>query len=151
LADLLAAIEASGLASHLRGSRWTYPLVNAGHVLGLALLVGAIAPLDLRLIGFWRTEPVARLAAILRPVAAFGAGLAIVTGGLLFSVQAADYAALGLFRAKLALVALGLLNAALHAGDRLAALSPARQRAVGALSLAFWIAALVAGRMLGYV
>lgn len=151
MTDLLAAIEASGLAAHLRGSRWTYPLVNAGHVLGLALLVGAIAPLDLRLIGFWRAEPVARLAAILRPVATFGAALAIVTGALLFAVQAADYAALALFRAKLALVALGLLNAAFHGGDRLAALSPARQRAVGALSLAFWIAALVAGRMLGYI
>jgi hypothetical protein len=151
LADLLAAIEASGLATHLRGSRWTYPLVNAGHVLGLALLVGAIAPLDLRLIGFWRSEPVARLASVLRPVAAFGGSLAILTGAMLFSVQATDYAALALFRVKLALVALALLNAALHAGPRLAALPPARHRAVGAASLALWIAALVAGRMLGYL
>jgi hypothetical protein len=151
LADLLVAIEASGLATHLRGSRWTYPLVNAGHVLGLALLVGAIAPLDLRLIGLWRSEPVSRLAAVLRPVAAFGGGLAILTGAMLFSVQATDYATLALFRVKLALVALALLNAALHAGPRLAALPPARQRAVGAASLALWIAALVAGRMLGYL
>jgi hypothetical protein len=147
----LAAIEASGVAVHLRGSRWTYPLVNAGHILGVALLVGAIAPLDLRLMGLWRQEPVARLAAILRPVAAGGAVIAIATGALLFSVQAGDYAALALFQAKMALIALGLANVALHRGGRLAALSAPRQRAAGVASLGLWVGVLVCGRMIGYL
>jgi hypothetical protein len=151
LQDLLAAIEAIPLAAHLRDSRWTYPAVNAAHILGLALLVGAIAPLDLRLMGAWRDTPLKPLAAILRPVAAAGAALAIVTGALLFSVSARDYAALPLFLAKMALVALGLANAALHAGPRLDALPPARQRLAGALSLTVWIAVLVCGRLVGYL
>ena len=49
--DLAAAVEATAIAAHLRGDRWTYPLVNAGHVLGIALLVGAIAPLVPRTLG----------------------------------------------------------------------------------------------------
>jgi len=149
--ELAAAIEASGLASFLRGSRWTYPAVNAVHLLGVALLVGAVVPMDLRLIGLWRAdvrlETVLRL---LRPVAAFGAGLAIVAGALLFAVQARDYVRMPLFGVKMVLVALGLAHA-LAWGDALASASRARQRRAGALSLVVWTSVLVAGRMLGYL
>ncbi len=149
--NLLANVEASAIATYLRSSRWTYPLVNAAHILGIALLVGGVAPLDLRLLGFWPREPIARLAAVLRPVSAAGATLAILTGLLLFSSNAREYAATGLFRLKMALLALALINAALHAGPSLPALPPARQRFVGAASLGLWVAILVCGRMLGYL
>lgn len=147
--DLLAGVEASALAAHLRASRWTYPLVNVAHVLGVALLVGGVAPLDLRLLGLWPREPIARLVAVLRPVAATGAALAVLTGLLLFAANARDYAGTGLFRLKIALLAVALANTALHRG--LAALPPARQRLAGALSLALWIAILVCGRLIGYL
>lgn len=149
--DLLAAIEASGLAAHLRASRWTYPLVNAAHVMGLALLFGSIAPLDLRLLGLWRNVPIGPLRAVLRPVSATGAALAVITGALLFAVNAREYAGLGLFQAKMALVALGLANAALLAGPRLDTLSPAALRLAGGASLAIWIAAILCGRIIGYL
>lgn len=48
---LFAALEASTWATALSGSLWVYPLINAGHLLGIALLVGAIVPMDLRLLG----------------------------------------------------------------------------------------------------
>lgn len=149
--DLLGGVEASALAAYLRASRWTYPLVNAAHLVGVALLVGAIAPLDLRLMGFWPREPVERLAAVLRPVAAAGAALAAVTGLLLFTVHAREYAGTGLFRAKMALIALGLANALVFAGPTVTGGSPARRRLAGAASLALWVAVLVCGRMLGYL
>ena len=54
-------MQASDLAVWLKASRWTYPAVNAGHLLGIALLVGAVVPMDLRLIGIWRGEvPIGR-------------------------------------------------------------------------------------------
>ncbi len=148
---LLASLEASALAEGLRLSRWTYPAVNAAHVLGIALLVGAIAPLDLRLMGAWPRQPLAPLAAVLRPVAAVGAALALTTGTLLFLVAARDYAALPLFQAKLALILLALANAALHAGPRLERLAPGRARTAGAASLTLWLAVLVSGRLVGYL
>lgn len=149
--DLLAGIEASALAAHLRGSRWTYPLVNAGHVLGISLLVGAIAALDLRLMGLWPRTPLAPLAAVLRPVAASGLALAALTGVMLFSVQAREYAATPLFWLKMALLAAGLVNAALFAGSRLLPLSPGRRRLVGVASLTAWVGVLLCGRLLGYL
>jgi hypothetical protein len=150
LDGLIAGVEASALAAHLRAARWTYPLVNAGHVLGVALLVGAVAPLDLRLIGCWPGRPLAFFLAVLRPMAVAGAALAVLTGLLLFSVNAQDYAARDLFLVKMTLVAIGAANAGLHTGPRLEALSPRGRRLVGAMSLSVWLAVLVCGRMLGY-
>ena len=62
LADLAVWLEASALARLLKAGPWLYPLVNLAHLLGIALLVGAIAVLDLRLVGFWPGVPVAALA-----------------------------------------------------------------------------------------
>jgi hypothetical protein len=148
--ELAAAIEASGIAGFLRGSRWTYPAVNALHLLGIALLVGSVAPMDLRLAGIWRRElPVATVLRLLRPVAAVGAGLAVVTGALLFTVQARDYVALPAFWVKMGLVGLGLAHAL--ANPRIATAAPGRQRLAGMLSLAVWVVVLVLGRLLGYL
>ncbi|HEX2479362.1 MAG TPA: hypothetical protein VHK45_08790, partial [Geminicoccaceae bacterium] len=61
--SVLDALVASAPAQWLRFSRWGYAAVNTTHVLGIALLVGAILPLDLRLLGLWRSvtlEPLAR-------------------------------------------------------------------------------------------
>lgn len=153
MGELLAAIEASGLAGLLRVSRWGYAGVNAAHILGIALLVGAILPLDLRLLGAWRRVPRAMLARVLVPVAATGLALAIGSGVLLFSVKAADYAGLGVFRVKLALIIVGVVAALilhLRHGPRLGGLS--RRGAVlhGLASLACWLGALVLGRMIAF-
>lgn len=148
---LLAAIEGSALAQHLRWSRYTYPLVNAAHVVGLATLFGAILPLDLRLLGLFRDVPLAALARVLRPIAAAGLALAVVSGLALFSAGAVGYAAAPLFWIKMGLVALGAGNALLLTGPRLLAASPRRRRLAGAASLATWLAAIVAGRWLGYL
>ena len=42
LEALATGLQASALSQALRGSVWLYPLVNTGHVLGIALLFGAI-------------------------------------------------------------------------------------------------------------
>jgi hypothetical protein len=149
--DLAAALEATRLATALRLSRWTYPAVNTAHLLGVALLVGAVVPMDLRLAGFWRTDVgLEATLRLLRPVAAAGAALALATGVMLFAVQATEYVAQPLFWAKMALVAAGLAHA-LAWGGRLGRSTPARQRQAGLASIAIWLAVLSCGRMLGYL
>jgi hypothetical protein len=151
LQGFAAAVEASAVASFLRQSHWTYPAVNAAHLLGVALLVGAVVPMDLRLIGVWRPDVrLDAVLALLRSVAAFGAALAVLTGLLLFSVQARDYVTMRLFAVKLTLVTIGLAHA-LAWGGALGRATPARQRAAGALSIVLWVSVLVCGRMLGYL
>ncbi|MGH6945923.1 MAG: hypothetical protein ACREDZ_01230, partial [Kiloniellales bacterium] len=113
LFELLSALQGTELASALRASRWVYPLVNAGHIAGLALLIGSIVPLDLRLLGLWRSQPIAPLARVLLPVTVSGLALAVTTGALLFSVHAVKYAGTTLFQVKLLLILAALANAAL--------------------------------------
>jgi hypothetical protein len=149
---VLDALVASAPAQWLRFSRWGYAAVNTTHVLGIALLVGAILPLDLRLLGLWRSVALESLARVLVPVAAAGLLLAITTGAFLFIARAPEYAALDLFLVKLALIATGVVHAlSLHLWSGLANAAPVRRRAAGAASLAIWIAALVCGRLLAFV
>jgi hypothetical protein len=159
LAEVLSALQDAALIGALRRSHWVYPIVNAGHIVGLALLFGAIVPLDLRLIGFWRRVPIGALARLLLPVAITGLSLAVLTGALLFSVSAVKYAGMMLFQAKLLLILAAVANAlllhrarawAVHQGAELQGTTP-RLRLAGALSLGLWLAAIFAGRMIGYL
>jgi hypothetical protein len=86
------------------------------------LLVGAILPLDLRLLGLFGQVPLGRDRAV--PVARRRCGrvLAIVTGLWLFSVKPAEYIANAAFLCKAALLALALANVAVqHANHHFAA------------------------------
>ena len=147
-----AAIEGLALAEWLRFSRWGYATVNTLHVFGIALLVGAVVPLDLRLLGCWKTVELEPLYRVLSRAAATGLVVAVASGLLLFAVRATEYAALDLFLVKLALVGAGLaLAASLHFGVDLPRLAPARQRLFGAISLLLWPAVLLCGRFIAFV
>jgi hypothetical protein len=149
----LAALEGTGVAQALRVARWGYAAVNGAHIFGIALLVGAIVPLDLRLLGFWPGVPRAALVRVLVPVAACGLALAVAAGLLLFSVRAREYADLEVVQVKLALVALGASAALwLHArcGFRLEGAGRARLAAHAVLSLSCWLGALTCGRLIAF-
>lgn len=153
LETALVALEHSLLATALRQSTWVYPLVNAGHVAGLGLLIGSIVPLDLRLLGHGRLLPLDGLWHLLGRVAMAGLGLAIVCGALLFITDAVAYAQSSLFRAKMALLGVGIANALLarRARPRGAATPIGRRLRVHAIvSLAVWPAVLLLGRLIGY-
>ena len=149
----LAALEGAAVARALRASRWGYAAVNAAHVLGVALLVGAIVPFQLRVLGLWPGVPRSQLARVLVPVAAAGLALAVAAGVLLFSVRAREYAGIGFLQAKLALVALGTLSAlALHRAHGLSLETAGEARLVGhaVVSLACWLGALACGRLIAF-
>ena len=148
-----AALEATGPAQYLRASRWGYAAVSGGHVLGIALLVGAILPLNLRLLGFWPSIPRANLLRVLVTIAATGLALAVLTGSLLFSVRAQEYATVGYLQAKLVLVLLGLLSALMiHRayGVTLEGASARRLRFHALFSLGCWLGALACGRLIAF-
>lgn len=154
-----AALEATPLATALRGSVWVYPLVNAAHILGVALLVGSIVPLDLRLLGVWRSVPLTPLWGVLTRTAGAGLILAMIFGALLFITRASEYTAPNLFISKMAVVALGTANAlALRVLPQTQVSEitltkgkpPARLRLAGGISLVTWLTALTLGRLIGY-
>jgi hypothetical protein len=157
-APALAAIEASGLAQAMREWLWLYPAVETVHLVGVAMLVGSIAVLDLRLLGLSRALPVRRLAAHVLPWTLASLALVVPSGMLLFVAHATDFVSNPVFALKFALVFAAAANAAvLHAGAfrgaaawDVAAMPPPAARIAGALSLALWIAVIACGRLLAY-
>jgi len=158
LFDALTALQDLAPVAALRNSRWTYASVNAAHIVGIALLFGAIVPLDLRLMGWRRTVPIATMARVLLPVAIAGLGLALVAGVALFSIRAARYAATGLFQLKMALVICAVTNVVLlHRAvqwethqSATGVAPPPRLRVAGALSIMLWLAVILCGRMIAF-
>lgn len=151
--DILAAIQASDLSQAIRFSQMRYAMVNMAHILGVALLVGAILPMDLRLLGAYRRVPYSELARILVPVAGSGLVIAVLAGVGLFVVRAKEYGVHPLFQVKIPLVFFGLVAALVfhaRAGLWLQHASPRQARLHGALSLACWLGVLVLGRMVAY-
>ena len=144
-------------AELLRRSATLYLFVNAAHVLGIGLLLGAILPLDLRLIGVLRGGPIAVLAPFLVRVAAAGFTIAAATGLMLFSVKPLEYVGNPAFWVKFGLITLALINVA--AQHRATGWNAVRQgaepgaaiRILAAASFAIWLATLVAGRWIGFV
>ena len=150
---LLAMLEATAPAQYFRTSRWAYAGVSGAHVLGIALLVGSIASLNLRLLGFWPATPLRALGRVLVPVAATGLALAVVTGALLFSVRATEYAEVAFLQVKVVLVALGILSAVLiHRtyGFTLEGASQERRSWHAVISIACWLGALAGGRLIAF-
>jgi hypothetical protein len=148
----MTALEQSGLGAAARGSGWLYPLANLVHVLGAALLVGAIAAFDLQLLrGGPHLRTTYRAA---MPVAAIGLALQIVSGVVLLSADATAVVGNGAFQFKMAMFALGLVNVAvfywrygaLKAGGPLD-----RSAGFAAVSLASWVLVLLAGRATAYI
>ncbi len=144
MSGFAAALEATPVAQALRVSQVAYPLVNTGHLLGIALLVGSVVPMDLRAIGLVRGPDVRSVARFLRPFAGLGLALAATCGVLLFIVQATEYIASPWFRLKMALFALAVTNAAIHLR-----VDPLPARAA-LISLLLWPSALLSGRMIAY-
>ncbi|WP_117190649.1 DUF6644 family protein [Rhizobium terrae] len=155
--EFLAPLAETPLARALIASSTLYLLVNAVHILGIAMLFGAILALDLRLLGLAPTVPLAEVARFLSRLAGVGVALAILTGFCLFTVRPVEYAQNSAFLAKLGLIALALINVAVvHFGSGwrhvLAGGVPNPAIRMSAIvSIAIWIATVVAGRWIGFL
>ena len=150
MTGFLELLQASPLASGLRGSFIVYPLVNAAHILAIGALVTCAALMDLRVLGLGSALPVKIVLDYLRPVAAVALLTAVTTGALLFSVRPLEYADNPAFRLKLILVSAAIANAVVYNWLPDHTASSVRKILV-ITSLILWLMAAVAGRFIGFV
>lgn len=154
---MFAWLAASPVTAALKASATLYLVVNATHILAIGLIVGAILPLDLRIIGVIRSAPIEVIGPLLSRTATVGVALALLTGLCLFSVRAAEYAQNPAFLTKVSLVALGIVNAMLlhfragwHVAITTGRVTPVlRMQAL--LSVMIWIGAVLAGRWIAFI
>jgi hypothetical protein len=158
--EALVWVEQSALGEFMRtSSLWTYPIVNLLHVFGIAALFGSALVIDLRFLGLWRRVPLRAVTDVGLPIAVSGLFLALTTGPALLATQATEYIGNPFLLIKFAAIAVGLANAAAVRaspawrvrGKR--DLLPGERRhlaIVGGVSLASWVAAIAAGRLIAY-
>ncbi|MBL8343260.1 MAG: hypothetical protein JNL30_17470 [Rubrivivax sp.] len=129
---------------------WAYPALEVVHIVGIALLVGNLVLLELRVWGAAAEVPVRALARLALVLALAGFGIVAASGLAMFSAQPADLLTNRAFVIKMGLVMLAGLNAALfHARDGLGKLDRVA-RVQTALSLGLWVMVIICGRWIAY-
>ena len=159
ITSLIAWLEASALATGIRNSLYLFPLIESVHVIGLTMVFGTVAIVDLRLLGLASTRR--RFSAVAADVFKWtwmAFAVAVATGALMFVTNADTYYHSPYFRAKMALLALSGANLLLFeltarrsvgAWDHNAA-APAAGRAAAVVSLVIWLGVIVLGRWVGF-
>lgn len=156
--ELFAWLETTAIAETIRNVPWVYPALESTHYIGLAMLVGSIMLIDLRLLGFASTLP-------LRTVVGFvpwvWAGFVInaVSGGLIFIYGAAGFAVNSAFQLKMVLMLLAGINAliftvaAARSGDTWmdSGQVPAAVKGIATGSFLLWLGVVTAGRWMAYI
>jgi hypothetical protein len=144
---LLDSLAATPFSTWLRESPsvWAYPAVLTLHTVGLGVLVGANWIVDLRVLGFARALPIMWA----------GFWLNAATGVLLFVADPAK-ATTTIFMWKLAIIAVSVMalmtlkrklyGEPVHMDNATGAI-----KAVAAVSILLWAAAIATGRWMAYV
>lgn len=136
----------AGLQAH----PWAYPVLEIIHIAGIALLLGNLVLLELRVFGRGAALPVDELARLSLGVAAVGFSLAAATGLLMFATQPQELLANRAFTLKmLLLLAAGCNAAVFHVRGSLRRLDGVAQLQM-LLSTAIWLAVIACGRWIAY-
>ena len=149
------------MAVAIRESGTLFPWIESVHVLSITLVVGSIAVVDLRLLGFvWTSRSISRLSREILPFTWTAFAFAAVTGSLLFTSNAVKYSHNIFFLSKMSLLVLAGAN--MLAFNFLTSRSmehwdevhhhqlPFAVKLAGGLSLLLWLAIIVCGRWIGF-
>ena len=154
----ISVIYNSPLATHVRESEITFPLLQTFHVLGILLMVGSIAIVDLRILGVVLKErTAAEVGKSLLPVTWVGFIVMFLSGGSLFAAQSGKIYDNIFLQVKLGLLLFAALNVVIfHAPTYRSIASwpvegaPRSAKAAAVLSLVVWAAVVVTGRYIAY-
>jgi hypothetical protein len=156
--DFLTSIEQTGFSIWVResGSIWAYPTILVLHTIGMSLVAGCSGMIDLRLMGMWSSMPIKPLER-LYPLMWWGFILNAITGTMLLIGDAATKLRNPDFYIKMVFILVGIVvlkkmkttvfgNTKIDSGD-----VPGDAKNLAWISLACWLAAITAGRLLAYV
>ena len=134
----------------LQSHPWAYPALEIVHIVGIALLLGNLVLLELRVFGRGAALPVADLARLSLTLAFCGFALVGASGLLMFSTQPLELIANRAFTLKMGLILLAAGNAvACHLRGSLQRLDTTA-RALMLVSTGLWLAVITCGRWIAY-
>lgn len=152
-------LEGTPLAVGIAESDWAFPTIESVHVIALALVIGTVCVVDLRLLG-WASamRPYRQLAREVLPWTWGAFCIAVISGSLMFITQAAEYYQNTAFRIKMLLLLLAGINMLIFEAitargaaqwDKGRAI-PWPGRLAAAVSLTLWVTIVFFGRRIGF-
>jgi hypothetical protein len=155
--DALLSLEESALADLVRGT--LYAWIQITHIASFSILVGMIALIDLRLLGYFSRLPLMELLSGPLRLAHFSFGMVMVSGCLLFTAQPTVLVNNPAFQLKLLLILAAGVNATVLHQLLLRGVKTQEQiyqhkalvRSIALISLGLWFTILACGRMIAYV
>ncbi len=148
---LFHAFAETPLSAAMRGSTWGFAVVEAVHLLGLAVFGGAVLVIDFAALGIgFRRLPPSITARSLGPVLWIALAALVASGVLLVGSNPMKYYFNAAFRTKIALLAAAALGTAFvirRTGS--AEATPLDARLAAALTLVLWLGVGLAGRLIG--
>ena len=130
---------------------WAYPALEMVHISGIALLLGNLVMLELRVFGLGAGLAVKELARLSLGLALTGFAMAAASGLLMFASRAVELLGNRIFTLKMLLLLAAACNAAWFHGrgslDKLDAFA----RVQMVVSTLIWLAVLACGRWIAYV
>src|SRR5262245_26046123 len=156
--QLLTAIENTAFCTWVRnsGSLWAYPGIILAHTIGLAIVVGLSAVVDLRLLGVGSEMPIKPLERAF-PLIWFGFWINAISGTILLAADATTKLINPVFYVKMGFITLAVIvtvaiRRTLFKGQTLeGAPVPRLGRILASASLLLWLAAITAGRLMAYL
>ena len=127
-----------------------YPALEVLHITGIALLLGSLLVLELRVWGLGPELPLRPLARLSLGITATGFALVAFSGLLMFAGHPNEMLANRAFLIKLGLVQVAGLNAVWFHGRDSLARCDAVARAQTVVSTGLWIGAIICGRWIAY-
>jgi len=159
LESFAAWLGGTPLTNFIENQAWVVPTVQVAHILAITVVMGAVAIVNLRILGvIERGQSIGSLAARFVPASALAVGVLAVTGFLMIAGEPTRAIFRYVFWAKMALIVLvlaltAILLGGLRAGGVTAdpsAEAPALYKGLAVLALVIWLAIIVAGRWIGY-
>ena len=161
-------LQTTALGRTVAESLWGYPLFETLHTLGMAMLIGALGLINLRVLGYKLELPILGTRDLL-PLAWLGFTINLISGIALFASDAVYFWSSYTFRVKILLIVLGMLlmgigfigglgitafvlgRAALReTHDRAGFVASTGIKWVAGSALVFWLGAIIAGRLIAY-
>jgi hypothetical protein len=153
-------LQNTSLGIGIAESEWWFPIIETLHVIALVTVIGAIAAMDLRLLGLTSgNKSVVAMERDTVPLTWGAFAFALITGLLLFVSKAATYMANPYFLWKMGPMALAgvnmlifhrLVSQGMHEWGQPGHATPTAAKVSGLLSLALWIAIPLCGRIVGF-
>jgi hypothetical protein len=159
ITQFLQWLQALPLAVFIHKTAWAFTTVEVVHVFAIAIMIGTIMLVDLRLLGLGsKKRPFTEFSRLLLPFTWVAFAIAVIAGALLFISRPLEYFGNAVFWTKMVLIALAGINMIVFEFITVRGVKewdanptpPPAARLAGGISITCWLLVLACGRLIGF-